>query len=412
MATWTYEQAGETYDDTGALYDGLDPTQAMSVLVGTRTSSTDITADVNYRTLVATDNGSSGRGLISFRIEQPLSAVSASVTDQAMVRIVNHALNTETHRGFIRSRKPVGKPGYDAVEIVADDIGGLLDDTFIPLEVRPAETMQARIIALWFFYRPDPLDNDTANIASIGSTLAAQTFAGVTLRQAIESTISQASTSADYFVDALGKLRVFTSSGLTSPVNIDNDAPTGGEDAAEELDIEYDTANYANRVYVQGQTPEASAFFHDDTAIAAAGGVIRTAVVRAPDCTTLAMAQALGLMYLGRVKAANARGSFTITNVNGWKAGQNVLITDSAKGLSAQSFRIHRVTTRLVRPGSTSPVFRYDVEFGGAAASSTGGPQDTTVPGSGQLVYGNLGGESRVHIDADGLTVTDGGTDG
>jgi hypothetical protein len=387
----TYNDAGDTYEDTDFLWDGLDPALAMSVLIGTSAASTELSGDIKWNTFVATDNGTSGRSLISFRIEAALSTLT-TVIDQAMVKVVNHTLHTETHRAFIRSRKPIGSPMYDAVEIIADDIGGLLDDTFIALEIRPAETMVARITALWLFYRPNFLDNDLSNVASIGGTLPAQTFVGVTLRQAIEATISQASASADYFVDALGRLRVFTASGLTAPFNIDNDAPTGGEVAADKLDIEY----------VQGGTPEGSGYFP-------AEGRTRTTVIQAPDCTTLAMATALSNMYLGRVNASVPRGSFEITGVDGWQAGQMILITDAAKGLSAASFRIRRVTTRVARPGPTAAtlVFRYTVEFGGSlAGGGLGVPTDTL--GSGQLVYGNLGGESNVYITSDGVTVTDG----
>jgi hypothetical protein len=401
MAIATYNDAGDTYEDTDFLWDGLDPALAMSVLVGTSAAAADLTGDIKWDTFVATDNGSTGRSLISFRIEAALSALT-TVTDQALVKVVNHTLHTETHRALIRSRKPIGRPLYDAVEIIADDLGSLLDDTFIALEIRPAETMQARLIALWAAYRPNLLDNDTSLIASIGSTLEAQTFAGVTLRQAIESTLSQASASADYFIDGIGRLRVFTASGLTAPFNIDNDAPGGGEVAADRLDIEYDTNSFVERVYVQGGTPEGSGYYP-------AEGRVRTKVIQAPDCTTAAMATALASMYLGRVDSGIARGSFEITGVDGWQAGQMVLITDAAKGLSAASFRIHKVTTRVARPGPTAAtlVFRYTVEFGGSqAGGGQGVPTDTL--GSGQLVYGNLGGQSNTYITADGVIVTDG----
>jgi len=409
----TYNDAGDTYEDTDFLWDGLDPTLAMTVIIGTSAVAAVFPGDgrIKWNTFVATDNATSGRGLISFRIEAALSTL-ATVTDQAMVKIVNHALNTETHRGLIRSRKPVGRPLYDATEIIADDLGSLLDDTFIAVEVRPAETMVARITALWTYYRPNFLDNSLTDVASIGGTLEAQTFAGVTLRQAIEATISQASSSADYFVDSVGKLHVFTASGLTAPFNIDNDAPTAGEVAADQLDIEYDSNSYANQVYVQGGTPEGSGLVSDVAAIAAVNGLIRTANIQVPDCTTTSQKQAEGTAFLARVKAAIVRGTFDITGVDGWRAGQMVLITDAAKGLSAASFRIHRVTTRLARPGSTTAVFKYHVEFGAiAAASATGRIQYGGMKqhgGAGQLVYGNLGGASRTYATVDGITVSDG----
>lgn len=406
---WTYNQASETYNDTGALWDGLDPAQAITVLIGTPAASTDVTPDIQWDTFSATDNGTNGRSLISFRIEAALSGLT-TVTDQAVVKVVNHALNRETHKAVIRSRKPIGRPGYDAVTIVADDLAGLLDDTFIALEIRPSETMVARITALWNAYAPTALNNDLTAVASIGGSLPAQTFTGVTLRQAVEATISLASSSADYYLEPDGRLHVFTSEVNNAPFDIDNDAPTGGERAAEELDIEYDSNSYGNRIYIQGGTPEGSGFFADVAAIAAVGGIVRTFSVQAPDCTTAAMAQTLADMHLGRAKTATPRGSFEITGETICRAGQNILITDAAKGLSAQSFRIRRVTTKVARPGAlaTSLVFRQNVEFGGSSAGGGFSGGSSASVGSGALVYGNLGGESNTFVTADGVTVTDG----
>jgi hypothetical protein len=365
----TYNESGQTYDDADFLWDGFDPGLDLAVMIGDEAVTTDYTGSISYDSLVATDNASSGRGTISLRLEATLASLT-NVKDQALVKVVRgDPLYTETHRGFIRSRRPISRPRYDAVEIIADDPGGLLDDVVIDYNWRPAETMQARIAGLWLSYRPNFLDGSQAFVASIGSTLEEVEFRRVTLRQALESTIQLASATADYFIDRLGVLHVFTASGLTAPLNVDNDAPAGGETAVEELIVEYDTNTYANRVYVEAATEEASGYYQDDAAIAAADGLIRTASISAPEATTADMAEAAAMAYLERSSSAIVRGSFEITGVDGWEGGQNVLITDSSVGLSAASFRIFRVTTRVIRPGS-DPVFRYRVEFGAAAIVS------------------------------------------
>lgn len=404
MAIATYNDAGDTYNDLDFLWDGLDPAQAMSILVGTSAASAELSASIPLASMVATDNGTSGRSLISFRIRGALSSFP-TVKDQAVVKIVDHARNTETHRAFIRSRRPI--TGIEPeVEIIADDIGGLLDDTFIDVEIRPAETMVARITALWFFYRPPYLDNSLSFVASIGGTLEAQTFAGVTLRQAIEATISQASASAKYHVDSLGRLHVYTSETNPAPYAVVFGTPGGGQIAPEDLSIDYDTNEYFNRVYIQGGTPEGSGYFFDAAAIAAVDGLIRTTVLQAPDCTTAAMAQALADMYLGRAGTAIARGSFTTSSPkDGWQSGQNVVVTEADIGLTAQSFPIRSVTTTF-EATNTGLRRKYAIEFGGRQAGGIGS-QSATL-GSGQLVYGNLGGQSNVYITADGMTVTDG----
>ena len=193
----TYNQAGQTYEDVDFLYDGMDPTaRPFTVLVGSMSAAEDLSQYVKWDTLQATDNGTNGRGLISMRFERTMVQLT-TVTDQAVVRVIDHALHGDIARGLIRSRKPTSKPGYSAVDIIADDVGGLLDDTFIPSLVLAAQTMYERVAYLWVTYASPPLDLDVLSyIASIGGTLPVQNFSGVTLRQAIEMAIAQASSTA------------------------------------------------------------------------------------------------------------------------------------------------------------------------------------------------------------------------
>lgn len=407
MATATYNEASLTYDDADYVYDGMPESQGIAVLVGTLSAAEDVTPVLKWETLAATDGGNAAKGTVNLRLERAISALT-TLTDQCLVRLIDLTEHDEAIRAIVTARLPVVLPGYTATDVVAEQVGALLDTTFIASEVRAAETMVARITALWGDYATTPLDlDDLTNVASIGSTLPAQNFVGVTLRQAIESTISQASSSADYYVDNLGKLHVFTSAAATAPYNIDADAPGVGEIAPHDLRIEYDSGSYANRVYIQGANPTGSGYYRDESAITAAGGMLRTAVLRAPDCTTAAMAQALANMYLGRVSSAVARGSFEATSPDdGWRTGQAITVTSSDHGLTAEAYRIHRVTTRLSKPG-TDLRRRYTVEFGGSRAGGGGGAIADTL-GSGQLVSGNLGGASNTYVTSDGVAVTDG----
>jgi len=375
-------------------------TRTISVFIGSR----DFTSHVKWDTLVATDNGTSGRGTTNLHLERTM-AQAPEVYNRALLRVVDHTNDAEAVRGVVLSRKPLKLPGYSALDIIAADIGSLLDETFIPSEVRTAETMQARIGYLWGAYAGSFLSGDLSNVASIGGTLPAQNFAGVTLRQAIEATISQASASADYYVDALGKLHVFTAESNDAPLDINADAPGAGEVAPQRLDIDYDSGVYANRVYIQGATPSGSGFFTDHAAVSAANGLVVTRVMRAPDCETAAMALSLANMYLGRVSSGTPRGSFSVTGNDGWRAGQNLTITSAEHSLTDEPFRIARVTTRIARPGS-SLLRHFSVEFGGSRAGGTGVSADSL--GSGQLVSGQMGGASNVYVTSDGVSVTDG----
>lgn len=695
--------------------------RSMSVHIGSR----DVTGDTKWDTLVATDSGVGARGTLNLRLTRMLARLP-EVTDQALVRVIDHgAAEGDSFRGFVRARRPIRVPGLAETEIIADDIGGLLDDAFIPHEARPAESMQARLGFLWGRYASPPLSGDFTKVAAIGGTLPAQDFSGVSLRQAIEATIAQASTDAAYYIDGLGKLHVFTAESNDAPIEIadplvidgvrrlvadesagsiylafpgvtraangdvlvvysrlpdhhdtthvgtveqkrstdggvtfgaattvvaaptpgtigasggpikaiangnvllgyetrdgndtldgrktflktstdhgatygagvqitthgfttyvvpsapivqlangdllwafygksgstfavkilrstDNGAswavlstvassdvqiwteptlvqfagsndlmvllreesgsgiyrsrstdsgatwttpvlafagrthpitvelnngallyvsranPNGGtvyrvslddgdtwtdeinvdvtgqrslyagilpnttgalvvysqeitdsnadvfaidfstEHAPHDLSIDYDSNAYANTVYVQAATPEASGYFTDHAALADANNVRRVVTFQAPDCETLPMSRALGLMYLGRVARGTPRGSFSVTGIDGWRAGQNVRVHSAYLNL-AETFRIARVTTRVVRPG-TALLRSYRVEFGGSRA---GGSARGAGAGSasGQLVSGNLGGQSNTFVTADGVQVTDG----
>lgn len=320
-------------------------TRVISVFIGSR----DVTGYAKWDSLVATDNGSSGRSVTNLHLKDVGLGDLPEVEDRSLLRVMDHATDTELGRGIVVSRMPSSQPGYSGVDIAANDIGSVLDDVFIRYEPRPAETMRQRIGFLWGKHAGAFLSGDLSNVVSIGSTLAAQTFTGVTLRQAIEMTISQASTDAAYYTDALGKLHVLTSETNAAPVIIVGSEPQTGEDAPESLSIDYEANSYANRVHVQGATPAASSFYQNDGEIARKGYVV-TATIQAPDCKTASMAEALGRMYLGRV-AGVTRGSFTLTGTDGWRSGQKLVVRDVAAGLTETVVAV--ASTSTVSSGGT-----------------------------------------------------------
>jgi hypothetical protein len=355
-------------------------TRTISVFVGNR----DVTADVKYDALRVTDSGTNAKGTADLRVELTPSSVP-EITDQALVRVEDHTDGGEVFRGFVRARRPSQIPTYAYLDIIADDITSLLDDAVIDVEYRPPESAQARLGYLWGKYAGHFLSGDFSFVQAVGSTLPAQRFALVSLRNAIEMTLAQADATAAYYVDMLGKLHVFTSETNDAPFNIDADSPGGGEIAPHDLDLEHDSNTYANRVFISGASPEASGYFQDDAAIAAANGLVRTTTVQAPDCTTAVMAEALARTYLERSKAAVPRGSFSATSPDdGWRAGQNIEVTSAAHGLTAAPYRIARVTTSIIKPGSDLKR-RYQVEFGGARAG-------TGIDGVSPLIAGSTAG--------------------
>lgn len=335
-------------------------TRSASLFIGGR----DLTNLMDLDATTIKDSGSSARSTANLRLRTTLAAVP-EIYDQARVDLIDHDADVLFFTGYVRSRHPTTEIN-PMLELIADDIGGIIDDTWIVSEARPAETMQARIGYLWGYFSGRHLSDDLSYVASIGGVLAAATFEGMTLRQALEATMAQASASAAYYIDPLGKLHVFTAESNDAPYDVKVGTPAGGEIAPEDLDIDFDSNSYANRVYIRGATPSASAFLTDFAAVAAANGLVRTRVIDAPESESSAMTTSLAFMYLGRVSVSIARGVFTTSSpYDGWRAGQNVTVTEPDMGLAAEEFRLVAVTTRFrkMRVGFTR---HYTIEFGGA----------------------------------------------
>jgi hypothetical protein len=204
MANATYQQAGETYNDLSIVYNGMPEDREASLLIG----EDDFTDLMDLGATEITDAGSSARSTARFSLRGTLSAAPA-IIDQAHIQLFDHSDHSTVFGGFVRSRHP-GSGINPMLDLIADDVGGLLDDVFIASEIRPAETLQNRIYGLWTAYAGPYLADDLTFVDPIGGTLPEQTFANVTLRQAIEATISQAVSDGHYYVDSTGTLHVFS----------------------------------------------------------------------------------------------------------------------------------------------------------------------------------------------------------
>src|SRR5688500_18810469 len=143
------------------------------------------------------------------------------VRDQAQVRVYDYTTDTEVTRAYVVSRRPTrAAKDVDRVSVIATGINSLLDDTFVPSAKRPAETMAARIGYFWGRYGGTHLSRDFSFVEDIGDELLPRKFEGVTLRQAIETTVADAHKDADYSLDNLGRLHVFLSESNTAPYSI------------------------------------------------------------------------------------------------------------------------------------------------------------------------------------------------
>lgn len=305
-----------------------------------------VTSLVRFDSMVATDAGTNTRGVTDLDLEAALASLP-EVRDQAPLRVYSYAGDFNMALGYVQSRRPVVRPKYTAVSVRAIDAGSLLDDIYIPSEPRPAERLRARIGYLWGKYATEHLSRDMTKVQPIGGVLPAQDYAHVTLRQAIEQSITQASAAAEYYIEPLAqaRLHVFTSENNPAPYTV-------GGAGFHDLGIEYESQTYANRVYVHGGSTAGSGFLTDWAAVARANGLIRSARIEAPECETRAMAVALANMYLGRVRNATPRGSFTTTSPkDGWRSGQLASVVDTNIGTA--SVTVELLDTTVVSGGGT-----------------------------------------------------------
>jgi len=343
----------------------------------------DVTDLADLGTVSIQDNAGNDRSTANLTLWSGLAALP-EVYDQAQLRMHDNVLSTDVFRGFVRSRHPI--TGLEPLlEVIADDIGGLLDDIWIDVEYRQPESMQARIAYFWGKYAGAHLSGDLSQVASIGGTLPSQRYETVTLRQVLEMILAQASSTAKYHVDSLGRPHVYTAESNAAPYNVVVGTPAGGEIAPEDLDVDYDSNVYYNRALVKYAT--GSVPVKDDAAIAAANGLVRTALLQAPEAVTAAQAEAVGNLYLARQKAGIARGSFSASSpYDGWRSGQLLNVTEPDIGLTAQQFQIRSVT-QTFEADKTDYRRKYRVEFGGRTAGLQGEGQAPTIAGtSGSLI--------------------------
>lgn len=388
-------------------------TRTVSVFVGER----DVTGRVDPPKTVIEDGG--GKTVTTLRLEGGLAELP-EVEEMARVRLVDHASGeVEAFTGYVRSRHPI--TGLEpVVDLVADGLDTLLDDTYVPVESRPEESDAARIGFFWGKYSGSHLSGDLSKVVQLRAVMPAADYVGLSLRGVLKLIGAQASASAEFYVDPAGRLHYFANEGIPAPFEVVHGTPNATQVAPESFDVDYDANAFFNAVHVEGKTPAASGWFYDHGSIAAHKGLVRSTKLEAPDCETAAMATALANMYLGRVAAGVVRGKFSASSPHdGWRRGQLVLVNDPDHALDAAEFAIARVTTRFEKSG-VGLRRKYDVEFGASrAAQRSIGAGGSTGPMVGQRIVGVIGAEGaagaalghpNVYLTSDGVSVTDGST--
>lgn len=319
----------------------------------------DITASVPLESVRMQLAGSQETATCEFDIEDFTLTVAAAEED--LVTVTEVGTSEVLFGGFVRSLTPDVAATGRTVHIKAVDYNSLLDRQLIIRDTRSAgESDKVRLEYLMTTYG-DQFSPDFTQITTLAASMPEQTFTAITLRQAIERVLGQASTLSAYHIDPTGRLVTYDRSVITpGPFDVVVGTPGAGQIAVDKFRIDFDSTGLANAVYIVGATAAGSGWFTDPTSIAAYGR--RERFFNAPDSDTSAKAAQVGAAVLQDQAYPIPRGSFETDSPNdGWRIGQHITCTSAQHGITAETYRIARVTVRYLNGLGHR---RYTLEIG------------------------------------------------
>ncbi|TAL41562.1 MAG: hypothetical protein EPN91_10305 [Salinibacterium sp.] len=314
-----------------------------------------VSGKVDFRSLKFTESGNQQVG--NCRLEIIDMTNSVSVTDKAFVSIAD--ATDQLFKGYVKSRTPRVAAVGRIIEIEADGIEVKLDTSLVisnrrpPSGSTPVESDAARLAYLLGTYGSQGLFNgsfgstDVSKIQTLQASMPTQKFRKLTLRQAIEQVLGEASQTANYYIDNLGRLHTFDAThpeGDAAPYVIRVGDPGAGEISPEEPDFGYDAQALKNGYWVNAKVAIASHWVPDQTSIDQYG--LWAGYVDAPDADTYAKAEAVGQAALKDTAQPLVNGSFKVSSPydkNGslrWKVGQMVTIYSTQHGINGGQSRI------------------------------------------------------------------------
>jgi len=327
-------------------------------------------ANAELESIEFEENGDEDPGYARMRIWDRDNSIS--VVSQMVVRVHDNTLGTQVFLGTVLNRNTDAAAVGRYINVEGVSVSNMLDQLLVPLESRPAESDQARVLYLWGKYAKYPLEPSTsATVAETNAATSADLLSGMTLRAALDQTASLAGSNTRWFVNSKGQLVWRSGAGASSaPFNINVAlAPGGGNIAPDDLDVERD-GTIVNRLYVRGANAAGSGWFTDAASLATYGP--RENYIDAASADTAAKAQTIAQLQLGKTAEPNIRAKFTTTDPNsGWRADQNVTVTSAQHDLSAEVLRIVKVTTRFWRGDGKR---HFTIEAGKTGARLSGIP--------------------------------------
>ena len=346
----------------GAAATTPDNTRAYTVHIGGR----DCTGDTRWSDFLIEQGNGEARGRASILLTRDLGDIP-EVRNQSLIEVTDHRdSHSIAFRGFVDGRRRGRKPLWGQVAIEANDHTTLLDN-IVANTYRPAESDVKRIGYLWGRYATNYLSGDLSYVQAVNASLPAAYYDGLTLAETLDLVAAQAAQSAWWYLDTPGRLHYGTTETNPAPKNVTSDTPGAGYVAPIDLDVDDDSTNYVQAVFVRGRNSAGSGWIYSQPAIATHNGLVRTAYLDAPDATTFAMKNALAQAFLQQAASAIIRGSFTVTSADadGWRVGQSVIVDSTHLGITTTQYRVVRVRTKVLGPyaGFHAGLREYTVEF-------------------------------------------------
>lgn len=319
----------------------------------------DRTGYVETETLIVRNTGYGGIAVADFELLD--EAGTLAVASEEIVRITD--AGGEVFEGPIRTltkRSLNDKTTGRRYSVHCQDYNGLLGDDVVTAGVRKTvESDKQRIEWLVSTFGTKGVTAG-ANVSTIVASMPEQDFTGMTLEEAIGEV--ETITGGLHFTDFDKDLHSFDPAigeGDAAPFGL-SDAPNGTTTFGyRDLAIDEDSVGAKDAVYVIG---DGIAGWYPGTP----GASDRTGVLEDSEITDQSTLDAAGAAYLAQ-NAEQTRGRLT-TYKAGLRAGMDVQITNAAYGLSAVTYRVQRVETRM--EGDESGV--YDVAFGDVPVTLAG----------------------------------------
>lgn len=286
---------------------------------------------------------------------------SYSIPAGAFVELVDGDGEEVVWAGYVASRELLpSSPAGTITRLNCVHLGSALDTAFIPSDsTDEGITDRAAVQYLVSRYGLRGLRAPDVTVEVTDTSLAAQTFTNLTLRQALRQVADAAGEDREVWVDALGRLNYAELALNAAPYAITDSSPNGTTSiAANELSLESDESGIINALWVtDGETY--GAWVEDSTSIATYGRrsdwLTNKAVVDSVTASLYALAS------LAKTKDPAIRGSAVVEGYDGWAAGQVLTVTSTPLGLSGATYQIKEVTTTWQTPTARR---RYEIQFG------------------------------------------------